>query len=274
MKRRRNSRAAALGALCAFCLAAAALAADHLLARPRLSGFDPAGMARSEAAMWRAYYEGRWLRLGWQSLLAAREQFGFSLIDSARLAWHAARAARFFRPATNDPRILPELEAYYAVIARSAAPRLFDIKEAARLELRWWQERRARPAARPYSETVAELAALLYGVPAGRVAGPAAARTGAMDYRDARRDGRMTEADWEEVRRQLETAYTGLKAAVSKADADQPARSASQARFFPGDKNAVLESGPGAEDLLLNRERERRGDRAVRPAAKPGGEPD
>jgi hypothetical protein len=35
-----------------------------------------------------------------------------------------------------------------------------------------------------------------------------------MAYRDARRDGRMTESDWSEVASQLTAAYTALKSEI------------------------------------------------------------
>lgn len=207
-------RAAVRVAGCAALLGVAWLGADAALSRPALGRFDPAGMARAEAAMWRSYYEGRWGRLAWQSVMTAREQFGFSMADSVRLGWHAARAARFFRRDTHDPRCLPELEAYYRALARSGAAPGLDAGRAARLELQWWRERRERPAGRHYAVTVGELAELVYGLPPGAATEAAALRTGAMDYRDARRNGLMTEADWAEVARRLEAAYAALKRAL------------------------------------------------------------
>jgi hypothetical protein len=42
-------------------------------------------------------------------------------------------------------------------------------------------------------------------------------RAEAMAYRDARRDGKMTAADWDEVTRQLSAAYASFKTAIASA---------------------------------------------------------
>ena len=80
---------------------------QHLLARPDLSGFEPAELGRLESAMWRSYYEGRWFRLGAQTLEAACGQYRFSWWNGARIATHAALPGAHFRTRTDDPRCLP-----------------------------------------------------------------------------------------------------------------------------------------------------------------------
>jgi len=117
------------------------LAADHWLARPDMTRFDPDAMGRAEAAMWRDYYHGHWLSLGVRTAGLARRQYGFSWSDSARASFHAARAALRFRQRTDDPRCFPALVAYYDILA-PAMPAGFSSAQAADLELRWWTERR------------------------------------------------------------------------------------------------------------------------------------
>ncbi len=182
---------------------------EHLLARPDLSGFEPAAMGRLESAMWRSYYEGRWFRLGVQTMEVACGQYNFSWWDGARLATHAAVSAAHFRTRTNDPRSLPELVSYYRIIER-AAPARFDVSEAARLELAWWTERRMKVPPQEYARTIAQLTALNYGLNENAALPAASMRAEAMAYRDARRDGKMTELDWSEVTRQLSAAYADL----------------------------------------------------------------
>ena len=63
-----------------------------------LRAFDPAGMARLETAMWRDYYEKRYGALFYHLYELSRRQFGFSPLDSLRIALAAAKAARAFQP--------------------------------------------------------------------------------------------------------------------------------------------------------------------------------
>ena len=184
--------------------------------RADLRAFDSAGMARLETAMWRDYYEKRYGALFYHLYEVSRTQFGFSPLDSLRIALSAARAARAFQPTRSRVEAaaaLPELVAYYSLL-RPAAPAAFDVEAVARLELDWWQARR-EAAARDYGRTVAEVAALTYGKSpdSPAIAGSAIARAEAMAYRDARREA-TTERDWAEIERQLLRAYRLLNEGV------------------------------------------------------------
>ncbi len=183
---------------------------EDLTARRDIRRFEAGAMGRMESAMWRSYYEGQWVRLGWQMMKVSREQFGFSWWDSLRMASHAAKAALYFRKNTDDPRCLPGLEAYYSIVSRGVGGGL-DVAEAARLELAWWKERRQHRRPHDYAKTIAKLTSLVYAVPEEAVLEASLLRAEAMAYRDARRDGRMTESDWLEVARQLEQAYAALQ---------------------------------------------------------------
>lgn len=180
---------------------------------PDLAGFDPTGQARGEARMWRAYYDGDWPGLVCSTFGVARGQFGFSWVDSARLAWHAGCAAKAFRRETDNGQSEKQLAAFYAVVKR-AAPAGFFVPEAARLELRWWRERREEIAPQDYARTMARQTALLYGVAAEDLMPSALERAEAMAYRDALRDGRMMESDWAEIECRLTEAYRLLKEEV------------------------------------------------------------
>jgi hypothetical protein len=184
------------------------------VSKPGMTGFDPQEMGRLESSMWRSYYEGHWIRLGWQTMQLACGQYGFSWWDGSRSSLHAARAAMFFRKSTDDPKCLPELDQYYAIIS-SATGQKFDVRVAAALELEWWKERRRGITPKDYARTIARATALVYGVPEETVLPAAMMRAEAMAYRDARRDGKMTDADWQEIARQLMLAYASLKEAVT-----------------------------------------------------------
>src|SRR5262249_35181810 len=98
---------------------------------PDLRAFDPAGMARLETAMWRDYYEKRYGALFYHLYESTRAQFGFSPLDSVRIALSAAQAARAFQPTHSRVEAavaLPYLETYYGLL-RGAAPSCFDTGE-------------------------------------------------------------------------------------------------------------------------------------------------
>lgn len=173
---------------------------------------NPASAAKLEAAMWRDYYEHRWVSLAWRSFLMARKQFGFSFVDSLQLAWHAAQAARAFSKDTQAEECLPELRKYYKV-AKRRFPRIKDVSELADLELRWWKQRREGVNPEVYSWTIAELTARIYGGNVKDYYSASRARVMAMAWRDERRNGGMGDAEWEEVARQLETAWRLLSEA-------------------------------------------------------------
>src|SRR4051812_37809360 len=59
-----------------------------------LRSFDPVAMARLETAMWRDYYDKHYPALFYHLYEVSRAQFGFSPLDSLRIALAAARAAR------------------------------------------------------------------------------------------------------------------------------------------------------------------------------------
>jgi hypothetical protein len=201
--------------------AAAALAAAYA-AVPRhadLRAFDPAEMARLETAMWRDYYDKRYAALFCHLYQSTRTQFGFSPLQSLRIAFSAAEAARAFQPTRSRREAdaaLPALVAYYRDFAR-AAPVAFDVGEAARLELDWWQARREAVGPQDYGLTIGRVAALTYGKSADEagVRHFGIARAEAMAFRDARGEA-ITQADWVRIEGQLCDAYRSLKASLGR----------------------------------------------------------
>src|SRR5262245_28591476 len=183
-----------------------------------LRRFEPAEIARLETAMWRDYYEKRYGALFYHLYALSRTQFGFAPLDSLRIAWAAARAAKAFQPTRSREAAnaaLPPLVTYYRLLA-SAAPGGFDVEAAARFELDWWQARREAVDPEQYGVTVARIAAITYGKspddPSLLISG--IGRTEAMAYCDARGQA-MTDLDWSEIECRLRRAYQSLKAAVT-----------------------------------------------------------
>ena len=206
-------------AILALALLLGAIGAYASWPRPAdLRGFEPADIARLETAMWRDYYDKRYVALFGHVYELSRTQFGFSPLDSFRIALAAAQAAKAFQPTRSreaDDAALPPLVSYYRLLA-SATPGGFDAEEAARLELDWWRARREAVRPGKYGVTVARVAAITYGKP---VDDPSLLLSGigraeAMAYRDARGQA-MTDPDWSEIECRLRRAYRSLQAAVA-----------------------------------------------------------
>jgi hypothetical protein len=182
-----------------------------------LRAFDPQEMAQRETAMWRDYYDKRYVRLFWDLYESSRVEFRFSPLDSFRIALAAAHAARLFQPTTSREAAsvaLPPLEVYYNLL-RKGAPVDFDPDKAAQLELDWWQARREKAAPGDYGQKIAATASMIYGAQNPLIAESGRLRAEAMAYRDAR-DDKMTDADWRAISSQLAAAYGKLKEGIAK----------------------------------------------------------
>jgi hypothetical protein len=179
---------------------------------PDLRDFDPGGMARSETAMWRHYYERRYLLLFADLYGNSRTQYGFSPWDSVKIAYAAARAAKTFQPSSSRSgaqAALPFLEDYFGLLARATTVPL-DVKAAARAELDWWQARREDVAPAAYGATMARVTELLYGQDSEKFREAGKLRAEAMAYRDASGET-MTDGGWSTIEQILIKAYKILK---------------------------------------------------------------
>jgi hypothetical protein len=184
---------------------------------PDLTAFEPGETARLETLMWRHYYDKRFAALFADLYRLAREQDGFSPLDSARIAVAAARAARAFQPTTSraEAQVAVPLLIDYFVALSCGAPEPIDTVAAARAELDWWQARREQAKPEAYGLTIAQVTTLVYGVDDADVRAFGVLRAQAMEFRDAR-GASITEADWTAIEQQLVTAYRHLKRAVSR----------------------------------------------------------
>jgi hypothetical protein len=75
-------------------IAAAAIVAFAVWAafprQPSLTNFDPDALARADTDMWRAYYDKRYPALFGELYTLSRREYGFSPLDSLRLAFCGA----------------------------------------------------------------------------------------------------------------------------------------------------------------------------------------
>jgi hypothetical protein len=201
-------------------LAAVALAAAYICfpRRADLTTFDPTAMARLETAMWRHYYEKRYLPLFGDLYEVSRREYGFSPLDSVRVAYAAASAAKAFQPSASRAEAeaaMPDLISYFRILSQ-AAPAPVAIEDAARTELAWWQARREASTPEQYGLIIARVATLVYGVDGEDLRRSGVVRAQAMAYRDAHGEN-ISEADWSFIFDQLELAYGLLKKALPPA---------------------------------------------------------
>lgn len=171
--------------------------------------FDPKEMAARETLMWRRYYEGRYLTLGYHLYSITRYQYGLGPASSIKAAYHAAMAAKTFRKSrgrAEAEKAIPHLEKAYRTLSQNAdVP--FDTQKAAAMELHWWQQRREHVPTQGYAETIGDLMQLVHKVDDPRLRRSALLRAEMMAYRDARRRGQMKDEDWEVIRKNLTDAY-------------------------------------------------------------------
>jgi hypothetical protein len=197
-----------------------ALGFSAYLAWPRtahLRVFDPARVAQLETRMWRSYYEQRYVALLVDLYALNRDEYGFSPADSLAIAWYAARAAQTFQPSRSHAeaqKALPMLERYYAVL-RERGGETFDAREAARLELDWWQLRRENAQPSEYGSVIAQTTFVVFHADNAEVRRAGLLRAQMMSYRDERRDGRMQESDWAHVESELVRSYEALRAGIT-----------------------------------------------------------
>jgi hypothetical protein len=172
-------------------------------------------MARLETLMWRHYYEKRYAALLADLYSVARAEYGFSPLDSVRIALAAASAARTFQPSVSRVQAeaaIPDLVGYFRIIARGAGIEI-DVEGAARTELAWWQARREAVSPDDYGAIIARVATLIYGADGDELRRSGILRARAMEYRDRHAD-EMTEADWSIIEDQLRLSYGLLKHAI------------------------------------------------------------
>lgn len=187
--------------------------------------FDPDELARLETRMWKAYYRRQPARLFMLLVQALHAQARVSWLRALRASLLLTRAAAGFARSTGDyERFAPDIGRGYRMLR---LPDHVDVEAVARHELRWWVVRReiGLAAGQAAGNSITDLYASLYDVPAERVAEAGRLRGLAAEIRDR---GAASDPDgpkgagkayWPEVALLLRDSYRSLRSALDD-DAD------------------------------------------------------
>ncbi len=187
-----------------------------------LTQFDPIKVGRLDSDMWRSYYNHQFHKLFWQLCRLLKTQLGLSWPVTLRLAYYSAWAAADYRlrkrKGVNNDRVLSNLTKFYGLISRRSTT-TFDCKKAAELELKWWDvHRKSTHNNEALERSLAEGAAVIYGVPPAKLSHYAHCRAEAMILPRHEGDAQVVPTDWQKVTELLEEAWGSLHAAVKKAN--------------------------------------------------------
>lgn len=185
----------------------------------RIFDFEPDRLARTETAMWQAYYDRRPAKLFSLSVRLLQEQLGFSPAQALFNAYRLTRAAFAFKRGRSRPeyeRALRWLVPFYRITHERLNAR-WNPQEVAESELEWWIIHRHdfEPGQTANLEkALAKLCAMVYHLPEAELADFAYYRAEAMLLTDqgvrAREKGETVTPEWLAIRELLEKSYRSL----------------------------------------------------------------
>src|SRR5579885_2235469 len=140
---------------------------------------NPERLAYLETAIWKAYYDRRWLAVLWLTLQLVHEQFHLSWLQAIRASYCTTRAAVAWAPVDHDVAKVRRYLARFYELAGVRDPR-----------------------------RLAELHAALFGLPVEQTRTSGIARARAADTVDEITSGRSQDvpADWAKVETYLREA--------------------------------------------------------------------
>jgi hypothetical protein len=190
-----------------------------------MRNFDPVRLGGYEAAAWVAYYQRRWA--AFLRAVTGMVKVGFAMPWPRTIlaAWLVLRAGQLWAPyPDNDADGARAAMVRCYRLVKATHGEAFDVDEAARLEVEWWQVhrhlQRESPdgSIEPLVEALAVHAGYVYGVPVDDVREAARLRAEAMVISDRWvADGcDPASTDIPAERALLVRGYTALRHAVSR----------------------------------------------------------
>lgn len=187
-----------------------------------LTQFDYKRMAQLDSDMWRAYYNHQFFKLFLLLVQLMKTQFRFNWFITLRLAYYSGMAAAYYRikkhKGVKNDRVLEKLIKFYRLISKNATE-AFDFREAAKLELAWWDiHRRSYKNNKELEQSLADGMAVIYNISASKLSEYAHYRAEAMILPRHEGDSQPVPTDWEVVTDVLIKAWRSLHTAVQKRD--------------------------------------------------------
>lgn len=177
-------------------------------------------MAQLDSDMWRAYYNHQFFKLFLLLIQLMKTQFRFNWFVTLRLAYYSGVAAAYYRikkhRGVDNDRVLKKLVQFYRLISKNATE-TFNYREAAKLELAWWDiHRRSYKNNKELEQSLADGMAAIYNIPASKLGEYAHYRAEAMILPRHEGDGQPVPTDWDMVTDMLVQAWGQLHEAVQK----------------------------------------------------------
>ena len=187
------------------------------MAKSDLRQFDYKKVARLDTAMWRAYYNHQFIKLFFLLLQVMRSQLRLNWYLTVKMAYYAGWAAADYRlrkGREDYKKTLSNLTKYEKILSEhSIQP--FDYEKVARLELEWWDiHRYPKKYKKSLEASLAETAAVMYGVKPASLAEYANPRAKAMMIPNHKGDKQKIKPDWQKVESLLIKSWRSLHRSV------------------------------------------------------------
>jgi hypothetical protein len=182
--------------------------------------FDPDRVAHYEVEGWKAYYDRAWPRLLRLIVALAQAQFRIAFPYSLLAAYYITRASVAWVPKDHDQaKIEGYLQQFYA-LARGASGLGFDVKRAAALEFRYWDDHRrlvGQADKTPFIETMIRLHTCVFGLTEEQTRESGLLRVEANNVLDTITGNTSDdpERDWRRCEQLLTQCYRSIQAAMA-----------------------------------------------------------
>lgn len=189
------------------------------MAKANLRDFDYQRVGKLDTAMWRAYYNHKFLSLFRLLFLLIKQQLHLNWFTTLRLAYYSAWAAadyRINRKNVNRKRVLKNITKFYKLVSDNATEP-FNYGKTAELELKWWDTHRAsKENNEELEQSLAAAAAAMYNLNPALLKEYANYRAEAMILPRHQGDNDNDKTDWVRIEEMTIKSWSALYAAVQK----------------------------------------------------------